>query len=77
MTNFYEFLNPYTDSTLDLELKCVAPDSFDIRDGFCAISEYFIVVHYVSECSILVSTVLYLVYKCNLKWLHCLGDRIQ
>ncbi|CAD8082958.1 unnamed protein product [Paramecium sonneborni] len=51
---FEIYLDPFKSSPLDLELECTGGDS-DIREEFCAISEYFIVVHYCppfcSDCS--------------------------
>ncbi|CAD8085139.1 unnamed protein product [Paramecium primaurelia] len=45
-TLYFEiFQNPFKQSTLDIELQCTDTTS-DPRDEFCAISEYFIVVHY-------------------------------
>ncbi|CAD8079160.1 unnamed protein product [Paramecium primaurelia] len=38
-------INPFKTSPLNFELQCTGGDS-DIRQEFCAISEYFIVVHY-------------------------------
>ncbi|CAK74085.1 unnamed protein product (macronuclear) [Paramecium tetraurelia] len=42
---FEIYKNPFTDPSLDLELQCTGGNA-DFREEFCAISEYFIVVHY-------------------------------
>ncbi|TNV74391.1 hypothetical protein FGO68_gene2621 [Halteria grandinella] len=45
---FYIYQNPHTSNTLNIKFKCEKTSTLDIRDAFCAISEYFIVVH---QCS--------------------------
>ncbi|CAD8120365.1 unnamed protein product [Paramecium sonneborni] len=46
MTKYFEILqHPFTSSPLNIQFECTNPTS-DAKNSFCAISEYFIVVHY-------------------------------
>ncbi|CAD8070395.1 unnamed protein product [Paramecium primaurelia] len=46
ITQYFEiFQNPFTSSPLNIEFQCT-DTTVDPRDQFCAISDYFIVVHY-------------------------------
>ncbi|CAD8192906.1 unnamed protein product [Paramecium pentaurelia] len=46
ITKYFEiFQSPFTSSSLDIEFQCTDTTA-DPRDQFCAISDYFIVVHY-------------------------------
>lgn len=48
-TVFFYYYYPFSNTQLDIEFECaIAGNSWDIRDEFCAISEYFLVVHYVN-----------------------------